>query len=179
MAGPPEKSQQRSKVAFTETLCTLFTGNFMIVGLGSPIRRDDQAGLIACDELARAGVDCVKCEFGLENCIDAIVDRKPRILLIIDAVLYNGGKPGEIVLTDYSSIDHGTYLVTTHSIPLDKLVSYLRASGFVEDIYIIGVYPKDIDIGLEVSFEVKVAIDELVWHVRQCLEELRKPVSKE
>lgn len=177
MARPTEESKQRSKVAFTETLCSLFSYDHVFIGIGSPIRRDDQAGLLACDELNRIGLDCLRCEYGLENCIDEVINRKPRNLVIIDAVLYEGGRPGELVLADYSSIINNTYLLTTHSIPLDKLIDYLRASDVVEKVYIIGIYPRDIDIGFEISFEVKAAIDELISYIRQCLETRREAVS--
>lgn len=168
MARPVEKSEQRSEIGFNVDICSIFSGSFLIIGLGSPIRRDDQAGLIACDELNNTGLICVRCDYGLEHCLSDIVEKKPRRLVIIDSVLYENGKPGEVIISDDSSLGENLSLITTHNIPVSRVIDYLKTNGVVHQVYIIGIYPKDIEIGLEISFEVRSAIDLLVNKIKEC-----------
>jgi len=134
----------------------------VIACVGSPLRMDDQAGLIVCDKLLENGVDVVKCEYGLENCVHEIIARSPRALLIIDAVYSNKLSPGDIVLVDEDQlISEDVSPVTTHNIPLKNILSLLKLETGLSEVYLLGIMVKSLDIGLEVSTEVSRSIDYL------------------
>lgn len=108
-----------------------------------------------------------------------IIEMKPRRLIIIDSVIYDNGKPGEIIIVDDSSLGEDISLITTHSIPAKRIIEYLKANGLVNQVYILGIHPRDIDIGLEVSFEVKSAIDILVRAVIECFRRVEERRERE
>jgi len=152
--------------------CNIFKGNFLIVGVGSPLRSDDQAGLILCDILNQNGVDCVKCEYGLENCVDIVVEKSPEKLVVIDTAIFNGGHPGEVIfLNNIESLD-STYLLTTHSIPLGLLLNAIRDLSSLREIYVIGIYPRNLEVGLEVSSEVTRSLHVLAENIVKCFKNI-------
>ncbi|MCY0868255.1 MAG: hydrogenase maturation protease [Desulfurococcus sp.] len=146
-------------VDLASILRRLLEGSTLIIGLGSPLRMDDQAGLLLCDELTSRGVECVKCEYGLENCLSEM--KGARRIIIVDAVLYEDAKPGEIVIVGEDALLEKYSLATTHSIPLKTLLKLMHESG-IEEIYIIGIVPQSLDYGLEVSEVVRESVRRLV-----------------
>jgi len=154
--------------------CSLFQNNFLILGLGSPLRQDDQAGLIACNELARHGITCIKCEYGLENCIGEIENYHPSRLVVIDAALFKNGRPGDVVVVASDSIEDYGLVISTHSIPQSLILNLLKNTIGVEEVFIIGIYPKTLDLGLEVSFEVLTAVKNIAERINECLNRERK-----
>lgn len=152
-----------------ERLCTLVQGRFLIVGIGSPLKGDDQAGLLACSELQSRGVECVSCEYGLENCIDYIIERRPRVLIILDTVLFEGGRPGDIVIIGEDAIVEGAPLVSTHTISLRALLNVLKVWGAIKEVFIIGVYPESLELGADVSYSVLNSVKMLIDRMSECI----------
>ncbi|OYT40373.1 MAG: hydrogenase maturation protease [Desulfurococcales archaeon ex4484_58] len=134
-----------------------------IVCIGSPLRADDQAGLIVCDELLNKGYDVIKCEYGLENCILELTEKKPSKIIIVDGIVSDKLSPGEVVLVSEDEIvEQNISLVTTHNIPINTTTAILRNVIGLKEYYLLGIRVKNIDIGLEVSEEVKNAVEEVV-----------------
>ncbi|MEM3763168.1 MAG: hydrogenase maturation protease [Desulfurococcaceae archaeon] len=154
---------------FSPEQCTIFSHNTLILGVGSPLRSDDNAGLLLCDLLAEKGVECVKCEYGLENCFDVIIERKPRTLVIVDAAFFEKGKPGDVVLVTEENLVDTVQLVTTHNIPVRLVLEVIKRTTKVERAYLIGVYPKTMEIGFDVSSEVRNTIEKLANVIVECL----------
>jgi hydrogenase 3 maturation protease len=151
-------------------LCSLLKRSFLILGLGSPLRQDDQAGLIACDLLAERGIECFKCEYGLENCIDMFRDVHIETLVLIDTALFRGGTPGEVIIAGEESIEDLGLAISTHYIPLKVLLDYMKSVGIYKSLVVIGIYPKNLDIGEEVSSEVLKAVESIVNMIKLCIE---------
>ncbi|MEM0002275.1 MAG: hydrogenase maturation protease [Desulfurococcaceae archaeon] len=149
--------------------CSIFHQPFLIVGTGSPLRQDDQAGLIACDELNKNNIFCLKCEYGIENCFDEILKHRPKVLIVIDAVLYSNGKPGEIVVVGENALNTISMAISTHYIPFKLTIDMLKNAGSISEVYVIGIYPRTLDIGFELSSEVALAISELTRQIKQCI----------
>ncbi|MEM2025139.1 MAG: hydrogenase maturation protease [Desulfurococcaceae archaeon] len=152
-----------------DKLCGIFKESFLIVGLGSPLRGDDQAGLLVCEELQSLGVECIKCEYGLENCTDYVMAKKPRALIILDAALFENGCPGDIVVTDEGAIAEGNIIVSTHSIPLRVVLSALKSERAFEKVFLIGIYPDRLDLGLDVSSAVLTSVNKLANYISTCV----------
>ena len=139
-----------------------------IVCIGTELREDDRAGLEVCRRLRRRGIDVVECVYGLENCVHEFVPRRRLRLLIVDAVYVEGAEPGDIVLASVESIVPGA-LVTTHSIPIDATLRYLRNVGSVEDAVVLGIRVERLGIGEGMSSRVEKAVEVLAREIERAL----------
>jgi hydrogenase 3 maturation protease len=159
------QSRPRPEVADPQGFFTLLkhilSGKVLVAGIGSPLRMDDQAGLVFCDKLVERGIECVKCEYGLENCISEILHAGTEKLVIVDAVIYRGAKPGEIVIASEDSLAEKYSLATTHTIPFGILSRMLHDAG-IKEVYVVGVVPLNLDYGVEISSEVADSVEKLV-----------------
>ncbi len=131
--------------------------NAVIVGVGNILRGDDGIGILIAKKLRKLlrgmrNVRVVVCEAGFENVTHILMRRRPRHLLIIDAVYVEGGRPGSIYV--FTADELMMYpSITTHHLPLklvlDYLVSHLRM-----EVIIVGVQAKNIELGGRMSREV-------------------------
>jgi len=125
--------------------------------VGSLLRADDRAGLLVCDMLRESGVEnYVVCEYGLENCLSEISSLRPQALLIIDAVYAEDLEAGDVVFLDEEALrgEESYKPVSTHSIPLDMIISIVKSEYGVEKTYLLGIVAKRLDVSLDVSPEV-------------------------
>ena len=152
--------------------CNIFKGNFLIVGIGSPLRSDDQAGLILCDILNQNGVNCIKCEYGFENCVDIVIEKSPEKLVIIDTAIFSGGNPGDVIFLDSIEAFDSTCILTTHNIPIGLLLNTIKELSSIREVYIIGIYPRNLEIGLEVSREVTNSLYILAESIVKCFKNI-------
>lgn len=152
--------------------CNIFKGNFLIVGIGSPLRSDDQAGLILCDILNQNGVNCIKCEYGFENCVDIVIEKSPEKLVIIDTAIFSGGNPGDVIFLDSIEAFDSTCILTTHNIPIGFLLNTIKELSSIREVYIIGIYPRNLEIGLEVSREVTNSLYILAESIVKCFKNI-------
>ncbi|MCC6034832.1 MAG: hydrogenase maturation protease [Desulfurococcaceae archaeon] len=152
--------------------CNIFKGNFLIVGIGSPLRSDDQAGLILCDILNQNGVNCIKCEYGFENCVDIVIEKSPEKLVIIDTAIFSGGNPGDVIFLDSIEAFDSTCILTTHNIPIGLLLNTIKELSSIREVYIIGIYPRNLEIGLEVSREVTNSLHILAESIVKCFKNI-------
>jgi hydrogenase maturation protease len=75
--------------------------------------------------------------------------------IIVDAVRA-GGKPGDIYIFNSENITSKTEPVSsTHGVGIAELITMLKFQGISPPITIIGMEPKDISAGLEVTPEVE------------------------
>lgn len=151
---PMRPSDLVNKVAF------LFSGNYVVAGIGSPLRGDDRAGLLLCERLNELGISCVNCEYGLENCVDEIGARGAERLIVLDAVICNSCEPGDVIIADEGAIQDLGIALSTHAIPVSMVLGILREFG-VREVYVIGIAPRSLDISTDISPEVLRAIEEL------------------
>lgn len=154
--------------------CNLFKGKSLLLGVGSPLRSDDQAGLVLCDLLSQKGVNCVKCEYGLENCVDVIIEEKPEKIIIFDAALFNGGRPGDVIHLEDLDALRSVNLLTTHNIPIKLLLDVVEKFTPLREIHIIGIYPKNLDVGTSISSEVLRTINSLANGIVECFEKTKR-----
>ena len=133
-----------------------------ILGVGSELRADDIAGILAAQELEKAskqisGSIDIKIFLGYtapENLSGEIKKYGPTHVIIIDTADI-GKKPGEVAL--FTPDDAGGISFSTHKLPIKVLASYLTQS-FDCKVIIIGIQPKTLDFGKPVSGEVKEAV---------------------
>jgi hydrogenase maturation protease HycI len=125
-----------------------------VLGIGSELRSDDAAGLIAAEELEKIKNPKLKVFFGStapENLTGEIITYKPTHIIIIDSV-DTDCKPGFILLIKPE--DAGGVSFSSHMLPIKMMVDYMIESLGC-DIIIIGIQPKSLIFGGNISNEVK------------------------
>jgi hydrogenase maturation protease len=136
-----------------------------VLGVGSTLRGDDAAGLLAAQELTKllagqrrpsTGQPTVVFlgETAPENLTGPIKEFRPSCLIVLDAV-DAGAEPGGVAVLDPAQIDSGAG-VSTHSASLRLLIGYL--GQFMQlDAIIIGIQPLRLDLGGPPSEPVRQA----------------------
>lgn len=136
--------------------------NPLILGIGNPLKTDDSFGLIACDELNEIGIECVRCEYGLESCLTEIKEKGSKSILIIDAIVSQDDPPGTLVIVNEESLMSEKYLFTTHTLPLRVLLDLLKSELSIERVIIVGVTPYSLDYGLELTNEMRASLKSFI-----------------
>jgi len=126
----------------------------VIVGIGSPIRRDDVVGLRVLELLegkTPKDVLLLSTETVPESYTGAIRDFTPTHVLLLDAAHFNGS-PGEGRIIPPESIANVS--VSTHSLPLNIFIDYLKRS-ICDNVILLGIQGANIDLGEGLTPEVE------------------------
>lgn len=136
----------------------IFKGKTVVVGIGNTLRGDDGLGpaLIAGLE-GKCRAVCLDAGVAPENYLGKIAGEKPDTILIVDA-LYLGRSPGEYEVLKKDEIAKSG--LSTHDISPQMLIEYLQKETSA-DIYLLGVQPKNVGFGQEMSDEVKRTLEEI------------------
>lgn len=133
----------------------------VVVGVGNPIRQDDNVGLKIIESLqgkVPADVCLLECEMVPEGYLLDIEEFKPSHVLLIDAAVL-GCKPGEASLVKLNEVAAFS-AVSSHMLPLRLFCEYVEKSTGAK-IRLLLVEPKTMDFGEELSPELKVAAEKL------------------
>ena len=137
-----------------------------VVGVGNVLLKDEGIGV----HVARALRETVGTERTDIDIIDGgtspdvvLLLEGVRKLILVDAVK-EGGRPGSIYRFHPDDIvSEEKYIISVHQIGLLDSLRMLEYSGFKPDsIVIIGVEPKEIDWGLELSTELNEKLPQIV-----------------
>ncbi|MDB1122373.1 HyaD/HybD family hydrogenase maturation endopeptidase [Vibrio algarum] len=136
--------------------------NILVLGVGNLLLRDESVGVHLVNELEQEfyfpkGVDVVDGGTAGMELLEFIADREH--IIIIDAVL-TGDKPGTVVnLRDdeVPALFHNK--VSPHQLGISDLLGALKLTGeSPKNIFLVGVVPKTVEPGLEMSDTVKSQI---------------------
>jgi hydrogenase 3 maturation protease len=139
-----------------------------VLGVGSPLRSDDAAGLRLAALVSRAalpGVHAIDGGPAPENCTAEVRRLCPSHLVIVDAADM-GEPPGTIRVIPPGLI--GSTSFGTHGLPLGVVADYLRSEVGCR-VVVIGVQPKSLSFGEELSPEVESAVAGLSTALAACL----------
>ena len=133
-----------------------------VLGIGSELRGDDIAGILVLRALEkskkklRRGIKLKTFEGSTapENITGEVITYKPTHLIIVDSADI-GEKPGAVLLLRADEVGRGVSF-STHKIPPKILIDYFNHSLKCE-IIIIGIQPKTINFGKDVSKAVIIA----------------------
>ena len=136
----------------------LLKGKVVIVGIGHPLRGDDALGPCLVKRLeGHLDALCIDAGSAPENYLGKIIKASADVVLFIDAVDFNE-KPGFYkILGQEEILKTG---LTTHDLSPRMLIEYLIA-GTKARIYLLGVQPKDLEVGQKLSEPVQKALSEL------------------
>jgi hydrogenase 3 maturation protease len=147
-----------------------------VLGVGNRLRGDDAIGPRVIDELReKTAAVLFDCGTAPENFIGPVVEARPERILFIDACAFGAG-PGEFRFFDREQIDElAAGLVSTHTLPLSMTVALLgqelRATESVlgsaagpnrPEMALLGVQPRRLEFGEELSAELTAALPLLV-----------------
>lgn len=133
----------------------------LIIGVGNPLRGDDGFGPALIAGLnGRTGIKLMDAEEIPEAFLDQAIALAPDKLLIADAVAL-GGLPGEAALMPPESLGQ-KIAISTHNLPLLMFIKFFKEQSPKTEVMLLGVQPKGIEFGKELSPEVRKTIDSLV-----------------
>mgnify|MGYP001100521991 CR=1 FL=1 len=121
----------------------------ILMGVGNILRGDDAIGSIIAKSFHDDDWLSLDCGVAPENYTSIVKKNRPALLVILDVVEMDL-TPGElrIISPEKISILH----LTTHSMPLSFLMTYLKE--YSEKIIFVGIQPKNINFSNSISPEV-------------------------
>jgi len=130
---------------------------YILMGIGNTLRADDGIGSIIAQNFKDRDWLSMDCGVVPENFTSIVKKNRPNLLVLIDAVEM-GLKSGEfrIIPPDRISALH----LTTHSMPLSFLISYLEE--YTRKFIFIGIQPKIIDYSYFISPEVLKTSEKII-----------------
>ncbi|MDI6785725.1 MAG: HyaD/HybD family hydrogenase maturation endopeptidase [bacterium] len=137
----------------------------VIVGIGNILLTDEGIGVHVISELKKeeipSYIEIIDAGTATIDLIDSICDVDK--LILIDAVK-GGGKAGSIYKFDPSDIEFEKEVVSSlHQVGLIEVLNIAQKLGRrPKDVVVIGVEPKEIRWGLELSKEIKEKIPEII-----------------
>lgn len=133
------------------------------MSIGNPIKSDDNIGNIILEKLDIESITKVRGGITPENFIDKLKDCNE--IIILDALEFKG-EVGEVRFFELNDIKSD--LISTHNIPINLFQKFLPNSK----IKIIGIKPKNIDFGTELSKELQEKIEDISQKVKKIINSL-------
>lgn len=132
--------------------------------MGSPLKGDDDVANRVLDQIKeREGLLKVRAENAPENFIKPIQGFRPEAIVFLDAVDFKG-QPGEVRL--FSLRDMADIMVnTTHNLPVGMLGQFFPGTR----IMVMGIQPKSIEYGTELSRELEFRMADILRDVERLL----------
>lgn len=141
-------------------LLSLKDKRILFVGIGNQLRSDDGAGVYISKSINNSGnISSLTVEMSIENYIGKINSINPDILIIIDCVNMNS-RPGTCRLISPGIIRDMTF--NTHNISLSRISEF-----FTMPVYILGIQPKVVDFGENLSYIVIQVADKIIQLINQ------------
>lgn len=144
--------------------------HIVILGLGNPLFQDEGVGVHAIAhlmqnpfseqvELVDGGTDGMK--------LLPVIQRADR-LLILDAIRYEGARPGELILLRNEEIPVGLYhKLSQHQFGFQEALALSKIMGWQpEEMFLAGIVPQNVNWGVELSPAVEAALPSLYEAVR-------------
>ncbi len=131
----------------------------LVVGVGNPMRGDDEAGLVLAEKVAeKLDLEYLRCEEIPENYVGTMLDNPADTILLVDAVDMKRA-PGEIgLLAPDELADAG---ISTHNCSVGLLAKVL-AGVKDKQMLILGIQPQNLGWGQPLTPLITEAIDRFV-----------------
>ncbi len=129
----------------------------LLMGVGNDIRGDDAVGESVVRNFESDEWDAVDCGSVPENHITMIEEDEYELVLIIDAAKMEL-EPGEIRIVPREHL--GVFTMSTHAMPLSTVMDFLDKK--VEEVYLVGIQPKDMRLKEGMTPEIEKARDEML-----------------
>ncbi|MCS7224419.1 MAG: hydrogenase maturation protease [Armatimonadetes bacterium] len=141
--------------------------NFVIVGVGNPMRGDDGVGSLIAGQLSQFHPDRVFDAGAVpENFLGPILNKRPSVCLFVDAVDF-GGQPGDWQLVSLSDLEDK--LPTTHTLSLSLLGQLLEEADI--QCWVLAIQPQQIAFGAPLSNPVNKVKNEVIHLLKGILDD--------
>ena len=142
-------------------------GKVVFVGIGNPMRGDDGFGPLLVQRLqGQVKAVCLDAGNAPETYAGKIIKEKPDTIVLVD-VVHLGLSPGEYAVLRKEDILKTGF--ATHDISPNLFIEYLE-SQTAAGIYLLGVQPKTVDFGAEMSESVAQTLDKMVALIKEALD---------
>ncbi len=129
----------------------------LLLGVGNELLGDDGLGPHLARHFSAPGWQALDCGTAPENFTSVVKRLHPEKLVLVDAAEI-GLPPGEFRRLRPERAE--TMFISTHTIPISHLISYLE--GYCDEIVLIGVQPKQLELGAGLSEEVLRGLERLL-----------------
>lgn len=144
----------------------------VILGIGNPLRKDDDLGSEILKTLkgkVPKNVKLIECQTTPENFTGKMKQFKPSHVMMVDAAHFKA-EPGEARLLPPEKIS-GVAL-STHAMPLYMLAEIIQKSTDAK-VMLLGVQPKNVDFGEELTPEIQKAAGKIAKVLLDALNKAR------
>jgi len=139
-----------------QELLNVLQGKILLVGIGNSLKADDGFGPMLIENLRdKVKAQCLDAGMSPENFIGKIIKARPDTVIFLDAVSFDG-EPGELKFVKSDEI--GEYGFSTHNMSPKLMIENIRAQ-IKTKIAMIGVQPKSVNFGEDISYEIKEKIN--------------------
>lgn len=140
------------------TLKNIFRDKTVIVGIGNTMKSDDGFGPRLVERLkGKIKIPCIDAGPAPENYVGVIAREKPDAVLLADSC-HLGLRPGEYQILRQGDLVKSGF--TTHDISAGAFIGYLEERTKAK-VFLLGVQPKSISFGDDMSRSVKKALDKI------------------
>jgi hydrogenase maturation protease len=137
----------------------------VVLGVGNLLLRDEGAGVHLIKKLKEMEIgDGVEFIDGGTSVLDALPHREDISKLIIVDAIKLGGKPGETykIWVDGSLLKGAKGITSLHQMGVAETLALAKKMGKLPPTLIIGIEPKEIGYGVELSSEVAQGMGKMV-----------------
>ena len=161
----PDLEQLRERLA--EAIEAAGKQNVVLLGIGNMLRGDDGFGMLVASRLLSEMPGRVfAAETTPENFLGPICQRSPRLVIIIDAVNFDG-TPGELRLVGVHQLRGNS--LGTHAPSLSLIQGFLAAECGAQTL-VLAAQPKEVGTGLKPSAQVSLAVETAARILKEALE---------
>lgn len=153
----------------------------LVLGVGNMLLKDEGIGVRVVEELEKRyefpeGVDLLDGGTAGMELLDTMAKRS--CVILVDAVK-TGAEPGTVVrLADDEVPAFFRTKISPHQVGLSDVLATLTITGEKpESVIVIGVVPKDLGTGLEMSAEIEQKMEEMIGLVVQELDAIGLPLK--
>ena len=144
----------------------ILKGKVVIVGIGNTMKADDGFGPVFIGRIkGKVDAICIDAGTAPENYVGKIAKENPDTVLLCDAVHLERDAGVYEILRPEDVVRSG---LTTHDISPGMFIDYLR-SRTSAPVYVLGIQPKDVSLGGEMSEEVRLALIDLEKQIKEMI----------
>ena len=140
---------------FCEQLKKICGRSTVVIGIGNTLKGDDGAGCFVCRQLKDTAPQKV-IEAGTvpENYIGPIIDKRPEVLVVIDAIDF-GGSAGQIKTFTPEELSSAAF--STHTLSPRLFVDVI-CNSISTEVWFVGIQPGQTELWEGLSAEVERAV---------------------
>jgi hydrogenase 3 maturation protease len=137
----------------------------IVISVGNPLKSDDNIGNLILDELkdCMTNIEFVKGSVNPENYIEPLKKLNPDFIFLLDVAKFNG-EFGDVNVFDLDDVLNMN--ISTHNFPITIFRNFFPSSKII----FIGIKPKSLDFGEDLSPIIKKRFDEIVTEVKTIIQ---------